>query len=121
MTKGIGPYPVPVVILTRLGVALDEQGRGLGSELTRDAFLQVAAVAERVGIRALLIHAETPEAVVFYQQIDGSFVESPTDPLQLVLLIKDLRLAVRDAAMLRGATTEVDHGPAGAAGPADPV
>jgi GNAT superfamily N-acetyltransferase len=98
LTKGVGRYPVPVVILTRLGVDLDQQRRGLGSALVRDALFQVAAIAERVGVRALLIHAETPEAAAFYQGIDPGFETSPTDPLHLVLLIKDLRRAIRDAA-----------------------
>jgi GNAT superfamily N-acetyltransferase len=100
VTKGIGHYPVPVIILARLGVDVHEQGRGVGSELVRDALLQAAAVTERVGVRALLIHAETPEVAAFYQRIDPGFVESPTDPLHLLLLIKDLRLAIRNAAAL---------------------
>ena len=37
ITKGLGRYPVPVVVLTRLGVDLAEQGRGLGQSLVRDA------------------------------------------------------------------------------------
>jgi GNAT superfamily N-acetyltransferase len=98
LTKGVGRYPVPVVILTRLGVDLGEQGRGLGSALVRDAFFQVAAIADRAGVRALLIHAETPEAVAFYRAIDPGFEPSPTDPLHVALLIKDLRRAIRDAA-----------------------
>lgn len=101
LTKGIGRYPIPVVILARLGVDIREQGRGLGSALTRDAFFQVAAVAERVGVRALLIHAETPEAAAFYRRIDPGFEPSPTDPLHVALMIKDLRRAIRDAAAPR--------------------
>ena len=98
LTKGVGRYPVPVVILARLGVDLEEQGRGLGSALVRDAFFQTAAIAERVGVRALLIHAETPDVAAFYQRIDPGFEPSPTDPLHVVLLIKDLRRAIREAA-----------------------
>jgi GNAT superfamily N-acetyltransferase len=98
VAKGIGRYPVPVVILTRLGVDVGEQGRGLGSALVRDALFQAAAIAERVGVRALLIHAETPEAAAFYQRLDIGFEESPTDQLHLVLLMKDLRAGIREAA-----------------------
>lgn len=100
VTKGTGRYPIPVLILTRLGVNLSEQGNRLGSALLRDAFLQTAAVAERAGIRALLIHAETDRAIEFYRRIDPGFEASPTDPLHLLLLIKDLRLAIADAASL---------------------
>lgn len=98
ITRGLGRYPVPVVLLTRLGVDVGEQGRGIGSALVRDALLQTAAVAERVAVRALLIHAETPEARRFYQRISPAFEPSPTDPLHLVLLMKDLRSAIREAA-----------------------
>jgi len=98
VVKGLGRYPVPIVILTRLGVDVGEQGRGLGSALVRDALFQAAAIAERVGVRALLIHAETPEAAAFYRRLGVGFEESPTDALHLVLLMKDLRAAIREAA-----------------------
>lgn len=106
MTKGTGRYPVPVLILTRLGVDLTEQGRGLGSALVRDALLQAASVAERVGVRALLIHAEGAHVVDFYRRIDPGFEPSPTDPLHVLLLMKDLRLAIADAAAHSGDESE---------------
>ena len=96
--KGLGRYPVPVVLLTRLGVDVREQGRGLGTALVQDALLQTAAVGERVAVRALLIHAESPEAERFYRRISPAFEPSPTDPLHLILLMKDLRSAIREAA-----------------------
>ena len=101
ISKGIGRYPVPVILLTRLGVDLTEQGRGLGSALVRDALLQTASIADRLGVRALLIHAETPEAATFYQRIDPAFERSPTDPLHILFLVKDLQRAIRDAAEKR--------------------
>lgn len=101
MAKGIGRYPIPVVILTRLGVDLDVQGQGIGSELVRDALLQAAWVAGQVGVRALVIHAETPAAAAFYRRISPAFQESPTDPLHLVLLMKDLRQTIDEATARR--------------------
>ena len=100
IAQGLGRYPVPVIILTRLGVDQTHQGHGLGTSLVHDALLQTAAVSERVGVRALLIHAETPEAAAFYARISVAFVESPTDPLHLLLLMKDLRAAIREGAAL---------------------
>lgn len=100
-TKGLGRYPIRVILLTRLGVDVGVQGRGLGSALVRDALLQTAAIADRVGVRALLIHAETPEAAEFYRRIDPGFEPSPTNPLHLVLLMKDLRAAIRQAGRSR--------------------
>jgi ribosomal protein S18 acetylase RimI-like enzyme len=98
--KGIGRYPVPVVILTRLGVDVSDQGRGLGGALVRDALLQTASIAERVGVRALLVHAESERAAAFYVRLGIGFEPSPSDPLHQVLLTKDLRQAIRDAAAL---------------------
>ena len=45
------------------------------------------------GIRALLIHAHDEAARAFYERFD--FEPSPTDPLHLFLLLKDLRRALR--------------------------
>ena len=90
--KGVGRYDqVPVVILTRLGVDLSEQGKGLGKALVKDALIRVAHAADAIGARALLIHAEDTQARDFYTALDVGFEESPTDPLHLLLLMKDLR------------------------------
>ena len=64
---------------------LRDEGRGLGSELVQDAFLQTAAIADRIGARALLTHAEAAELALFYSRLDPAFEPSPADPLQLVL------------------------------------
>lgn len=91
--KGAGQYPIPVVILTRLGVDRSEQGRGLGKALVVDALRRVNLAAEQVGIRALLIHAESEDARSFYLGL-AEFEPSPTDRLHLLLLMKDLRKAI---------------------------
>lgn len=94
LTAGTGGYDIPVVILTRLGVDLGEQGRGLGRALVVDAFRRVDRIADEVGVRALLIHAEDSEARDFYLRL-ATFEPSPVDDLQLLLLMKDLRRATR--------------------------
>lgn len=106
IAQGLGRYPVPVIILTRLGVDRTHQGQGLGKTLVQDAVLQTAAVAERVGVRALLIHAETAEAAAFYHRLSLAFEESPTNPLHLILLMKDLRAAIRQAVVLAASDGE---------------
>ena len=98
LARGVGRYPVPVVVLARLGVDRDAQGQRLGSSLVRDAFLQTAAIAERLGVRALVIPAETPRAAAFYRGLDPAFEPMPGEPLHLVLLMKDLRKAIGLAA-----------------------
>src|SRR5712692_3341244 len=37
LTKGIGRYPIPVMILARLAVDLREKGQGLGKALLKNA------------------------------------------------------------------------------------
>jgi len=98
LQRGLGRHAIPVVVLTRLGVDVRDQGRGLGGELVRDALLQTAAVADAVGARAFLIHAETARAAAFYRRIDPAFETLPSEPLHLALLMKDLRKALALAA-----------------------
>ncbi len=89
VSKGIPNYPVPVVLLARLAVDLRFQGKGLGKGLLRDALLRSLSAAEAIGVRALLVHAKDERAAQFYAQF--GFLPSPTDPLHLMLLVKDIR------------------------------
>lgn len=91
--QGLGDYEIPVILLARLAVHQAEQDKGLGRALLRDAFLRIARAADAVGARALLVHALDDEAKAFYMRFDME--ESPTDPLHLFLLMKDLRAALR--------------------------
>jgi len=66
--KGMGNYPIPVVILVRLGVSLSHQGRGIGRGLLQDAIGRTLRIAEQAGIRALLTHPLDDEASRFYRR-----------------------------------------------------
>lgn len=90
VTRGVPAHPIPVVLLARLAVDSSAQKRGLGGELLRDALIRVAAAADEIGIRALLIHAKDDSARDFYMKY-AEFEPSPTDPLHLFLLMKDLK------------------------------
>jgi GNAT superfamily N-acetyltransferase len=81
------PNPSPVILLGRLAVDHEEQGRGLGAHLLRDAILRTVEAANIIGVRALLVHALHERAREFYLHFD--FEPSPTDPLHLFLLMKD--------------------------------
>jgi GNAT superfamily N-acetyltransferase len=86
--------PVPVVILARLAVDQRHQGRGIGRSLLQDALLRSAGAALAVGIRAVLVHAHE-EARGFYLRF--GFEPSPTDPLHLILLMKDVSRFLEEA------------------------
>lgn len=83
------PEPIPAMLLARLAVDVTAQGEGLGRHLLRDAMLRTLQAAEVAGIRILLVHAIDDAAKAWYRQFD--FEESPADPLQLMLLLDDLR------------------------------
>jgi GNAT superfamily N-acetyltransferase len=89
LTKGLARHPVPIMLLARLAVSRDWQGKGVGAGLLRDAVLRTLQAADIAGIRALAVHAKDDAARAFYRRFD--FLESPTDPLHLFALIKDLR------------------------------
>ncbi len=109
--KGMPRYPVPVIILTRLGVDQGEQGKGLGRALVKDAILRAEAASHSIGARALLIHCETIEARDFYHRVAPDFAESPTDPLHLYLLMSDLRRTIAAVEDFGAATDEDSSGP----------
>ena len=83
------PQPVPAVLLGRLAVSQKEQGQGLGRYLVRDAILRTLNAAAIVGVRVLLVHAASENVRLFYERL--GFEPSPTDPLHLMLLLKDAR------------------------------
>ena len=94
VNRGVPRHPIPVVVLARLAVDITHQGRGLGRALLSDALRRVATAADEIGIRALLIHAKDENARSFYMAT-AEFEPSPTDPLHLFLLMKDLKKAIR--------------------------
>jgi len=87
--KGLARHPIPLMVLARLAVSCEGKGKGLGSGLLKDAIQRTLAAAGIAGIRALAVHAKDEEARSFYAHF--GFVESPTDPLHLFVLLKDLR------------------------------
>ena len=87
--KGMGQYPVPVVILARLAVCTLDQGRGIGFGLLQDAIRRTLLIAEHAGIRAMLTHPVDHDAARFYTRF--GFIASPLRERQLLLLLKDAR------------------------------
>ncbi len=82
------------MILARLAVDKSHQKKGLERALLKDALLRIFSVSDVVGIRAILVHAKDQAAKKWYLNLD--FEPSPTDPLHLFLLIKDLRAIVQE-------------------------
>jgi predicted N-acetyltransferase YhbS len=89
-----GNQPVPVVLLGRLAVDARHQGQHLGRSLLLDAMTRVIEASELIGIRALLVHAIDRDVRAWYAQF--GFEPSPTHPLHLLLLMKDIRTTLED-------------------------
>lgn len=77
------PDPIPTMVLARLAVDLRFQGMQLGAALLQDAVQRAHAVAENVGVRALLVHALNEQARGFYQHY--GFESSPINPMVMML------------------------------------
>lgn len=93
--EGMPQYPIPVVLLARLGVDVSVARRGLGAWLLRDAMLRTLTASGTVGVRAMLVHAIDEEARAFY--IRHGLEPSPTDPMHVMILIKDIAKALNAA------------------------
>jgi hypothetical protein len=87
--KGLARHPVPVVIITRLGVDNREKGKKIGPGLLKDSFLKIISVADIVAVRAILVHAKDAKSASFY--LKYGFIPSPFDPYHLFMLLKDIK------------------------------
>ena len=92
VAKGLAAHPVPVILLARLAVDATEKGQGLGAGLLKDALLRAVQAADLIGCRAVMVHAKDEGARAFYERF--GFEPSPTDPLRLFLLMKDVRASI---------------------------
>jgi GNAT superfamily N-acetyltransferase len=90
--RGLARHPIPVMVLARLAVDLSSQRQGLGKGLLKDALRRTLHAMEIAGLRAVAVRAKDESARAFYSKF--GFEESPTDPLHLMLLSKDLRKIV---------------------------
>lgn len=97
VAKGMPNYQIPCVLLARLAVDVSVQGQGLGDVAMEHAIRKMVSLGRQPGmadgspglpLRAALIHAIDETAVLFYKK--WGFEPSPTDPLHLLILLKDL-------------------------------
>jgi GNAT superfamily N-acetyltransferase len=87
------PEPIPVMVIARLAVDRQHQGKGLGAGLLKDALLRTFHAADIAGIRAVLLHAVSEDAKRFYAH--HGFSESPIDPMMMMITLADVEQAVR--------------------------
>ena len=86
------PDPIPVMVIGRLAVDRDYQGKALGSALLKDALLRTLNAASIGGIRAVLLHAISEDARRFYER--AGFSPSPVDPMTMMITLADVERAL---------------------------
>jgi GNAT superfamily N-acetyltransferase len=100
------PDPIPVMVIGRLAVDRNWQGKGIGRGLLRDAMLRTLQTQKPgflqkplasinncyrnpVSIRAILVHAISEKAKQFYESC--GFTASPIESMTLMVTIKDAK------------------------------
>jgi ribosomal protein S18 acetylase RimI-like enzyme len=84
--------PIPVMIVSRLAVAEDCRGKGIGGGMLRDAFRRILQAAEVVGCKAVVVRAVDDAAVAFYAGY--GFAEFPGGGRRMFLPLETLRRAL---------------------------
>lgn len=77
------PDPILVIILARLAVDSRYHSKGPGADLLHDAVLRIRRVAENLGVRAIMVHALSDAAKLFY--LRHGFMQSDTQERTLFL------------------------------------
>jgi len=66
--KGLGRYPIPIMMLARLAVDKIWSGKGLGNSLLLDALQRALSASEIAGLRAVVVDAKDDGAKRFYEK-----------------------------------------------------
>ena len=82
-------HPVPVVLIARLAVSRESQGRHLGAALLRHALRRAVTLSDDLGIHAVLVEAIDDKAASFYRKY--GFVQLKDQPHRLILPISKAR------------------------------
>jgi GNAT superfamily N-acetyltransferase len=83
------PDPVPMILIARLAVDQNWQGKGLGAALLKDALLRIVQISDQVGVKGVLVDAIHERARTFYER--WGFRQSPSLPLRLMITLTELR------------------------------
>ena len=81
ISRGMGKYQIPVMVIGRLAVSLDSQGVGIGKALLKDAVMRTMNASDIAGLRAIIVHAKDKSSQDFY--LKYGFIPSPADDFTL--------------------------------------
>ena len=82
--------PIPAILLGQIGIDVRFQGKGFGDRLLFDAQSKVLEIADKVGVRAMVLDARTENLVSWYESQD--FIKLP-DSLRMVKHIDAIKAA----------------------------
>lgn len=92
VAKRLPRYPtVPAVLIGRLAIALEEQGKGLGSALIADAVTRVDRLG--IGAFAIIVDAKDDRAAAFYAA--NGFLTLPGEQRRLCIPMETALRALR--------------------------
>lgn len=86
------PRQIPAILLGRLAVDREAQGKGIGPALLRHAMELTVAAGDTVGVRMLVVTALHPTAAEFYERY--GLTPSPTNPLDLMITVADIEASM---------------------------
>lgn len=89
--KGLGKYPVPVLVIARLAVDIHYHGKGFGIGMLKDAFLRALQVSDIAGVAAVIVDAKDDEAKRYYEDKRLGFKPMPGDPMRLFIPLRTIR------------------------------
>jgi GNAT superfamily N-acetyltransferase len=89
------PDPLPIIVLRRLAMDQGYHNQGLGKALLRDAIARVIEASQYIGLVAILVHTLSISAKRFY--LSCGFVESPLQPMTLMMTVKTIRMLLGEA------------------------
>lgn len=95
LVRGLPAYPVGMVLLARLAVDRQQQGKGLGSLLLAEALRKAVAAGEAAAARLIVVDAIDEDAAHFYER--HGFVRVPEHSLRLYRRMKDVSASLNAA------------------------
>ena len=95
IVRGLPGYPVGMVLLARLAVTRQEQGKGIGALLLAEALRKAVAAGGAAAARLVVVDAVDDGAARFYER--HNFVSAPGHRLRLYRRMKDIRASLDQA------------------------
>jgi GNAT superfamily N-acetyltransferase len=87
-TKNLPKYPVPCILIGKLGVDRKCQGQGFGEYLLYDSLKRIKDISINVGCNAAIIDAINDKVADYYSK--NGFIRFKEKPNSLYLPVKDI-------------------------------